>query len=147
MQWRDIESFIEDTSYTKAQIARLVKNGEIEAKNQEGKLYLRHKESLPALNASSKALVKEPEVLMQEVLQKVLDIHSKFALAKDEVIASLKSENEFLKNAVLSMQEAYMQDKKMLDFLREELQRSRQELELVKKKYRLMWDKINDAKE
>lgn len=145
MQWQDLDNFIEDTSYTKAQIARLVKSGELEAKNQDGKLYLRHKESLPALNAKLEDFgKKEPAVMMQEVLQKVLDIHSKFALAKDEVIASYKSENEFLKSTILSMQEAYMQDQKMLSFLREEAQRSKEELEKMRKKYKLMWDKIKE---
>lgn len=144
MQWQDVESFIEDTSYTKAQIARLVKSGELEAKNENGQLYLRHKESLATLNSKPLIKTKDPEVLMQDVLQKVLDIHSKFAFAKDEMIANLKSENEFLKSTILSMQEAYMQDKKMLDFLREEAQKSQEELEAMKKKYKLMWDKVRE---
>ncbi|WP_051420490.1 DUF3972 domain-containing protein [Helicobacter pametensis] len=146
MQWQDLESFIADTSYTKAQIARLVKSGEIEVKNEEGMLYLRHRESLPSIATQMEVTPsKDPSLMMQEVLQKVLDIHSKFALAKDEMIASLKSENEFLKSTILAMQEAYMQDKQMLDFLRQEVQASKQELEEMKKKYKLMWDRVRQS--
>lgn len=146
MEWQDLNSFLEDTSYTKAQIARLVKSGEVEAKNIGGELFLRHKENLPSLASPLLQIQekREPSMMMQDVLQKVLEIHSKFALAKDEVIASYKNENEFLKSTILSMQEAYMQDKKMLEYLREEIQKSKRELESMQKKYKLMWDRASD---
>lgn len=144
MEWQDLDSFLEDTSYTKAQIARLVKSGEIEAKNINGELFLRHKENLPSFLSPLEIQQKrEPVVVMQDVLQKVLEIHSKFALAKDEVIAGYKNENEFLKATILSMQEVYMQDKKMLEYLREEIQKSKGELEMMQKKYKLMWDRAS----
>lgn len=143
MEWQNLDSFLEDTSYTKAQIARLVKKGEIEAKNVNGELFLRHKENLPSFLGTFEQKT-EPPIMMKDVLQKVLEIHSKFALAKDEVIASYKSENEFLKGTILSMQEAYMQDKKMLEYLREEIQKGKKELETMQKKYKLMWNRASD---
>lgn len=143
MEWQNLDSFLEDTSYTKAQIARLVKKGEIEAKNVNGELFLRHKENLPSFLGTFEQKT-EPPIIMKDVLQKVLEIHSKFALAKDEVIASYKSENEFLKGTILSMQEAYMQDKKMLEYLREEIQKGKKELETMQKKYKLMWNRASD---
>lgn len=146
MEWQDLDSFLEDTSYTKAQIARLVKSGELEAKNIKGELFLRHKENLPSLVSPILQLQekREPSATMQDVLQKVLEIHSRFALAKDEAIAAYKSENEFLKATILSMQEAYLQDKKMLEYLREEIVKSKQELESMQKKYQLMWNRAKD---
>ena len=62
--------------------------------------------------------------------------------AKDETISAFKSENSFLKEALISMQEVYDDDKKTIDVMREELKSAREELEFMKRKYRLMWGKV-----
>ena len=42
------------------------------------------------------------------------------------------------------MQEVYDDDKKTIDIMREELKNAREELEFMKRKYRLMWGKVSD---
>ncbi|MDE7254735.1 MAG: DUF3972 domain-containing protein, partial [Helicobacter sp.] len=70
-----------------------------------------------------------------------LTLHEKVLEAKDESISTLKSENKFLKDALFSMQDIYDDDQKSAQFLREQLQRTQEELESMKRKYKLMWGK------
>ena len=69
-------------------------------------------------------------------------MHAKLTLAKDETIANLKNENEFLKNTITAMQETYLEEKKLIEFLRNELERNAEEIQALQKKYRLMWEKV-----
>ena len=45
------------------------------------------------------------------------------------------------------MQEVYDDDKKTMETLRSELERSREEIEFMKRKYRLMWGKVANMTE
>lgn len=132
--WLTLDEFIGQTQYTKSQIAKLVKTKEVEAKNIKGELFLRM--------ATPPALSNEGQ-MFQESIQKILEIHSKLTIAKDEVICAYKNENEFLKATIASMQETYKQEKQLIEFLRQELEKNREEIESIKKKYRLMWDKVS----
>lgn len=134
-EWLELNEFIEQTQYSKSQIAKLVKSKEIEAKNVKGELYLRVVANPPVPSGEGQ--------MLQESIQKILEIHSKLTIAKDEVISAYKSENEFLKNTIASMQETYKQEKLLIEFLRQELEKNREEIESMKKKYRLMWDKVS----
>lgn len=130
MKWLALSDFIKETSFSKSQIAQGVKNKQIQAKNIKGVLYLR------------KIQNSENEIF-QESIARILDMHSKLTLAKDETIANLKNENEFLKNTIMAMQETYLEEKKLIEFLRNELERNAQEIEALQKKYRLMWEKVS----
>lgn len=132
--WLALDEFMNETQYTKSQIAKLVKSKEVEAKNIKGELYLRVV-TPPAIHSEGQ--------VFQESIQKILEIHSKLTVAKDEVISAYKNENDFLKNTIASMQETYKQEKQLIEFLRQELEKNREEIESIKKKYRLMWDKVS----
>lgn len=134
-EWLELNEFMEQTQYSKSQIAKLVKSKEIEAKNVKGELYLRVVATPPVPSGEGQ--------MFQESIQKILEIHSKLTIAKDEVISAYKSENEFLKNTIASMQETYKQEKQLIEFLRQELEKNREEIEAMKRKYRLMWDKVS----
>lgn len=134
-EWLELNEFMEQTQYSKSQIAKLVKSKEIEAKNVKGELYLRVVATPPIPSGEGQ--------MFQESIQKILEIHSKLTIAKDEVISAYKSENEFLKNTIASMQETYKQEKQLIEFLRQELEKNREEIEAMKRKYRLMWDKVS----
>ena len=64
--------------------------------------------------------------------------------AKDETLDSLKNENKFLKDALYSMQEIYDEDRKTIDILNEQLKRAQEEVEFLKRKYKMMWNKAVD---
>lgn len=129
MKWLTLNDFMQETSYSKTQIAQGVKNKQIEAKNIKGELYLRKIQSF------------ENQALTESIAH-ILDMHSKLTMAKDETIAHLKNENEFLKNTIVAMQETYLEEKKLIEFLRGELEKNAQEIQALQKKYRLMWDKV-----
>lgn len=132
--WLALDEFMNETQYTKSQIAKLVKSKEVEAKNIKGELYLR---------VVTPPVIHSEGQVFQESIQKILEIHSKLTVAKDEVISAYKNENDFLKNTIASMQETYKQEKQLIEFLRQELEKNREEIESIKKKYRLMWDKVS----
>ncbi|MFZ5374835.1 MAG: DUF3972 domain-containing protein, partial [Campylobacterota bacterium] len=65
-------------------------------------------------------------------------------VAKEETIESIKNENEFLKEALASLQELYEEDRKTIETLTEQLRLSQQEVEFMRRKYKLMWGKVID---
>ena len=64
--------------------------------------------------------------------------------AKDETIVSIKNENLFLKEALASLQELYEEDRKTIATLTSQLKISQQEVEFMRRKYKLMWGKVVD---
>ena len=43
------------------------------------------------------------------------------------------------------MQEIYDDDKKTIEILRQQLQKTQEEVEFVKRKYKLMWGKVSNS--
>ncbi len=93
---------------------------------------------------SSELDVKETNGIefVEKTIGTILSMHEKVLVAKDETVTSLKSENQFLKEALVSMQEIYDEDRKTIQVLNEQLRVAQEDLEHAKKKYRLMWNKV-----
>ena len=53
----------------------------------------------------------------------------------------LRNENQFLKEALYSMQELYDEDRKTVETLTTQLKNAQEEVEFLKRKYKLMWNK------
>lgn len=68
-------------------------------------------------------------------------MHEKVIDAKDETLEALKNENSFLKEALYSMQELYDEDRKTVENLNTQLKLAQEEVEFLRRKYKLMWDK------
>jgi hypothetical protein len=83
----------------------------------------------------------------EKTIGTILKMHEKLLDAKDETICSLKSENQFLRDAIFSTQEIYEDDRKIIETLREQLKIAQEELEFMKKKYRLMWGKVASSEQ
>ena len=64
--------------------------------------------------------------------------------AKDETLDAVRVENEFLKEALHSLQELYDEDRKTIATLTEQLKLSQEEVEFMRRKYKLMWNKAID---
>ncbi|MGM0534368.1 MAG: DUF3972 domain-containing protein [Campylobacterota bacterium] len=79
---------------------------------------------------------------VEKTIGTILSMHEKVLSAKDETVTSLKSENTFLKEALITMQEIYDEDRKTIQVLNEQLKISQEDLDNAKKKYRLMWNKV-----
>jgi|GEM_PF-3786509 hypothetical protein len=79
---------------------------------------------------------------VEKTIGTILSMHEKVLTAKDETVLTLKSENSFLKEALISMQEIYEEDRKTIQVLNEQLRVAQEDLNHAKKKYRLMWNKV-----
>lgn len=78
---------------------------------------------------------------VEKTIGTILTMHDKVVDAKDETLEALRSENQFLKEGLLAMQELYEEDRKAIEVLTKQLKISQEELEFTKRKYKLMWGK------
>ena len=81
------------------------------------------------------------EEFVQKTIGTIINLHEKVLDAKDETLESLKNENEFLKEALASLQELYDEDRKTIETLQQQLKMALDEVEFMKRKYKLMWNK------
>jgi hypothetical protein len=88
-----------------------------------------------------KSDVKDTDSFVQESFKAVLQLHEEILWAKDERIISLKEENDFLKESLYAVQGVYDEDKTTIKLLQDQLSNTQQELEFVKRKYKMMWNK------
>ncbi|RAX58574.1 hypothetical protein CCZ01_01970 [Helicobacter monodelphidis] len=152
--WLKIDDFCEATNLKRELVEKLIADKKLKSREENGVI-------LVDATSSTNAIIKKEDVdvpvLSQETnahiafaektIGTILNLHEKVLEAKDDSIASLKDENKFLKDALYSMQELYDDDQKGAQFLREQLARSQEELETLKRKYRLMWGRAGDKVE
>lgn len=153
--WLVLGEFARLSGLDETKVLELVNDGSIKSR-QDGNQIL-----IDATTGTS-ALVKKVEsglvsadmsgkeldpVFVERTISTILGLHDKVVAAKDETISAFKNENSFLKDALISMQEVYDDDKKTMETLRNELERSREEVEFMKRKYRLMWGKVSNMTE
>jgi len=85
-------------------------------------------------------MVVQPE-FVEKTIGTIINLHEKVLDAKDETIEAVKVENEFLREALASLQELYDEDRKTIDTLTTQLKLSQDEVEFMRRKYKLMWNK------
>ncbi len=73
--------------------------------------------------------------------QAVLHLHEQVVDAKEATLEQLKSENEFLKESIKSIQDVYTEDRQTVETLTSQIKILQEELEFTKRKYKLMWNK------
>lgn len=153
--WLVLEEFVKLSGLEETKILDLINEGSIKSKKEDNKIFIdatsgtsalvkRVESGLVSADMSGKEL--DP-VFVEKTISTILGLHDKVVAAKDETISAFKNENAFLKDALISMQEVYDDDKKTMETLREELERSREEIEFMKRKYRLMWGKVSNMTE
>ena len=129
----------------------MMANGALNFKDEDGKIYIEAnqgtfsvvpKGSSEATPISSISLAGESFV--EKTIGTILNLHEKVLDAKDETLETLKNENKFLKDVLYSMQEIYDEDRKTIDILNEQLGRAQEEVEFLKRKYKLMRNKAVD---
>ncbi|MBN2782517.1 MAG: DUF3972 domain-containing protein [Campylobacterales bacterium] len=89
---------------------------------------------------NTKELVVQPEFI-EKTIGTIINLHEKVLDSKDETIESIKNENNFLKEALSSLQELYDEDRKTIHTLQEQLKLSQQDVEFMRRKYKMMWNK------
>ncbi|WP_456323696.1 DUF3972 domain-containing protein [Hydrogenimonas sp.] len=131
------------------EVVEMVDNGEIVSKEENGEIFVEadSRRHLPSEREDGELLKVDLESgdgvqFVEKTIGTILTMHEKVVDAKDETLEALKNENQFLKEALMSMQELYDEDRKTIETLSNELNATRDELEFMKRKYKLMWGKV-----
>lgn len=126
----------------------MIANGALNFKEEGGKIYIEANQGTFSVVPSSSAeavpissIQLAGESFVEKTIGTILNLHEKVLDAKDETLDTLKNENKFLKDALYSMQEIYDEDRKTIDILNAQLARAAEEIEFLKRKYKLMWNK------
>jgi len=143
--WIDIDEFCKISSLKKDTVLRLVKEGKLSSKKENNKILIEASTSARALVDTNNNVVANSTVLDANFVEKtigtILNLHEKVLDSKDETLEVLKDENAFLKEALYSMQELYEEDRKTIETLTTELKKANEEIEFLKRKYKLMWNR------
>jgi len=149
--WLNIRAYAKLVGKEEEEIRAMVDEGTLESKEEEGEIFIKTDEAQEQLPTAD---LRQGEVLhvdmqsgdglqfVEKTIGTILSMHEKVVDAKEETLEALKNENQFLKEALVSMQELYDEDRKTIETLTAELNATREELEFVKRKYKLMWGKV-----
>ncbi len=148
--WLSIRAYAKLIDRDFEEVLGLVDRGEVVSKEENGEIYIEadSQQRLPGAPVRGGEVLKvdletgDGIQFVEKTIGTILTMHEKVMDAKDETLETLKSENSFLKDALLSMQELYDEDRKTIETLTAELNATREELEFMKRKYRLMWGKV-----
>jgi len=147
--WITIQEYCELTGLSPDAVDDLMQRGKLECKNELGKIYIDPSHGMqaivpPEINNISEAgsSINIGPQFIEKTIGTIINLHEKVLDAKDETIESVKSENLFLKEALSSLQELYEEDRKTIDTLTKQLNLSQDEVEFMKRKYKLMWGKV-----
>ncbi|MBC8238814.1 MAG: DUF3972 domain-containing protein [Helicobacteraceae bacterium] len=150
MEWMSDEAYCELTGLSMASIDDLVENEKLTVIVQDGIRMINPShgavstvipQKLAELSArNTQELVVQPDFI-EKTIGTIINLHEKVLDAKDETLESVRMENQFLKDALTSLQELYDEDRNTIATLTEQLKLSQQEVEFMRRKYKLMWNK------
>jgi len=152
MKWMNDEEYMELTGLDLDSIDDMCDRGKLSVKVEDGVRYIDPSKGtqdvVPAKlkelsERNTHELVVQPEFI-EKTIGTIINLHEKVLDAKDETIEAVKVENEFLREALGSLQELYDEDRKTIHTLQEQLKLSQQEVEFMRRKYKLMWNKAID---
>ncbi|MBL0708366.1 MAG: DUF3972 domain-containing protein [Sulfurimonas sp.] len=152
MRWMSDEEYSKLTGLDIGAINDLCERGKLSIKVENGVRLIDPskgaREVVPAqlreLSAhNTHEMVVQPEFI-EKTIGTIINLHEKVLDAKDETLEAVKVENEFLREAIGSLQELYDEDRKTIHTLQEQLKLSQEEVEFMRRKYKLMWNKAID---
>ncbi|SFV49789.1 FIG00469551: hypothetical protein [hydrothermal vent metagenome] len=149
MEWLGKEEYAKMTGLSKEAVEDLIERKKLNIKVEDGEVKIDPSSGVGDVvpttlrtlseNMPSEMVVKQQFV--EKTIGTIINLHEKVLDAKDETLQSLKSENEFLKEALASLQELYDEDRKTIEALQQQLKLALDEVEFMKRKYKLMWNK------
>ena len=149
MQWMRDEEYSELTGLNLQAIEDLVQKGKLTTKMENGIRYIDPSKGasdivpaqLKVLSShNTHEMVVQPE-FVEKTIGTIINLHEKVLDAKDETLEAVRVENKFLREALESLQELYDEDRNTIATLTEQLKLSQQEVEFMRRKYKLMWNK------
>ncbi|MDF1879632.1 DUF3972 domain-containing protein [Sulfurimonas sp. SAG-AH-194-C20] len=153
MTWMSDEEYCELTGLDISAVEELIERGKLTVKVEDGLRLIDPSKGttetiVPAKLAEIAQNNKHEMMVQPQFIEKtigtIINLHEKVLDAKDETIEAVKVENEFLREALNSLQELYDEDRKTIATLTEQLKLSQQEVEFMRRKYKLMWNKAID---
>jgi hypothetical protein len=153
MTWMSEEEYSSLTGLDISSIEDLIEAGKLSVKVEDGVRLINPSkgatevvipQKLKELSArNTHEMMVQPE-FVEKTIGTIINLHEKVLDAKDETIEAVKVENEFLREALSSLQELYDEDRTTIHTLQEQLKLSQQEVEFMRRKYKLMWNKAID---
>ncbi|CUU68759.1 Uncharacterised protein [Campylobacter hyointestinalis] len=144
----EIDEFCKLVHLNRDVVDGMIERGALKTKNENDKVYIEANEGTMSIVPSSNsdvALSLNPtlpgESFVEKTIGTILNLHEKVLDAKDETLDALRNENKFLKEALYSMQDLYDEDRKTVETLTNQLKIAQDEVEFLKRKYKLMWNK------
>jgi hypothetical protein len=145
--WLKFDEFCTLLDLNKDVVNNMIKRKVLTTKEENGILYIEaSKGAVAVMPKESKALENITGLALgadfvEKTIGTILQLHKEVLDGKDETVEALKSENIFLKEALLSMQTLYDEDRITVESLNEQLKISQKELEFCRRKYKMMWNK------
>ena len=147
--WITIQEYSELTGLSPDAIDDLMERGKLECKKEQGKIYIDPSRGMQAIVPTQMHEIESTETsinvapqFIEKTIGTIINLHEKVLDAKDETIESVRNENLFLKEALASLQELYEEDRKTIETLTKQLNHAQDEVEFMKRKYKLMWGKV-----
>ncbi|MBC2883011.1 MAG: DUF3972 domain-containing protein [Campylobacter sp.] len=142
----NIDEFCKLVHLEREVIEGMINRGVLNTKEEGGEILIEASQGTMSVVPSVVA-VPAPQIgadgfsFVEKTIGTILNLHEKVLDAKDETLETLRNENKFLKEALISMQELYDEDRKTVETLTKQLKNSQDEVEFLKRKYKLMWNK------
>ncbi len=150
MTWMSDDEYCKLTGLDISAVDDLVERGKLTVKVEDGVRYIDPSKGATEVVVPAKLqelsekntheMVVQPE-FVEKTIGTIINLHEKVLDAKDETLEAVRVENEFLREALASLQELYDEDRKTIHTLQEQLKLSQQEVEFMRRKYKLMWNK------
>jgi len=150
MTWMSDEEYCNLTGLDITAVDELAERGKLTIKVEDGVRYIDPSKGATEVVVPAKLkelserntheMLVQPE-FVEKTIGTIINLHEKVLDAKDETLEAVKVENEFLREALASLQELYDEDRKTIHTLQEQLKLSQQEVEFMRRKYKLMWNK------
>ncbi|MGP1484969.1 MAG: DUF3972 domain-containing protein [Campylobacter sp.] len=144
----NIEEFCKLVHLDRDVIDGMIARGVLNTKEEDGEILIEASQGtmsvVPSTASSNLTINTQPTdgfSFVEKTIGTILNLHEKVLDAKDETLEALRNENKFLKEALYSMQELYDEDRKTVETLTNQLKISQDEVEFLKRKYKLMWNK------
>ncbi len=149
--WMSIDEYARMTQMDRSEVEALIVRGKLTTLIEEGEVIIDPSSGMSGIVPASLQELSESQAdvtlganFVEKTIGTIINLHEKVLVAKEETIESIRNENEFLKEALASLQELYEEDRQTIATLTEQLKLSQQEVEFMRRKYKLMWGKVID---
>jgi hypothetical protein len=149
--WMSIDDYAKMTNMDRSAVEAPIVRGKLTTLIEDGEVIIDPSQGLDGLVPATMHELSASEAditlgvnFVEKTIGTIINLHEKVLVAKEETIESIKNENDFLKDALASLQELYEEDRKTIETLTEQLKLSQQEVEFMRRKYKLMWGKVID---